>query len=105
MIIFLRLETGAPNNKLILGIPTFGRAWKMTEDSSISGVPPFEVDGPAEEGKYTKTPGLLSYQEVCALAANPNNLKGATKNLRKVGDPSKRFGKSFQSPDGNIILE
>ena len=87
------LENGCPNNKLLFGIPTFGRAWKMTTDSSISGVPPFEVDGAAEQGPYTKTPGLLSYPEVCAKISNPNNLRSSQgTHLRKVGDPSKRFG-------------
>lgn len=65
----------------------------MTEDSAISGVPPFTVDGAAEEGPYTKLAGLLSYPEVCAKISNPNNLKGTGSHLRKVGDPSKRYGK------------
>lgn len=96
------IDTGAPANKITLGIPTYGRAWKMDEDSAISGVPPFQVDGAAEEGPYTKTPGLLSYPEVCAKVANPNNLKGAGTHLRKVGDPTKRYGTyAFRLPDEN----
>nr|XP_022908131.1 chitinase-like protein EN03 isoform X1 [Onthophagus taurus] len=108
------LETGAPSNKLILGIPTYGRSWKMTEDSAISGVPPFTVDGAGEEGPYTKTPGILSYPEVCSKIANPNNLKGAGTHLRKVGDPTKRYERwnstdvdkrygiyAFRLPDSN----
>lgn len=67
----------------------------MTDDSAISGVPPFEVDGAADEGPYTRTEGLLSYPEVCAKIANPNNLKGAGTHLRKVGDPTKRYGKYY----------
>lgn len=88
------LNNGFPNNKLVLGIPTFGRAWKMTEDSGLTGVPPIPIDGPAEAGPYTKEPGLLSYPEVCAKLANPNKLSAASgTHLRKVGDPSKRYGK------------
>lgn len=64
----------------------------MNDKSAISGVPPFEVDGPGEEGPYTKQEGLLSYPEVCAKIANPNNLKGAGTHLRKIGDPVKRYG-------------
>ncbi|XP_017784767.1 PREDICTED: chitinase-like protein Idgf4 isoform X2 [Nicrophorus vespilloides] len=95
------LDNGAINNKLVFGIPTYGRAWKMTEDSAISGVPPFEIDGPAEAGPYTKHDGLYSYPEVCAKLANPNNLKVSQgKHLRKVGDPSKRYGTyAFRLPD------
>lgn len=78
---------------MIIGIPTYARTWKMTEDSAISGVPPFAVDGPGEEGPYTKKPGYLSYPEVCAKIANPHNLKGTgTTHQRKVGDPTKRYG-------------
>lgn len=87
------LQQGFPNNKLVFGIPAYGRSWKMTEDSAISGVPPFEVDEGGEEGAYTKKSGFLSYPEICTLTANPNNLKGAGTHLRKVGDPSKRYGK------------
>lgn len=77
---------------MILGIPTFGRTWKLTSDSAISGVPPLTSDGPGEEGPQSKLPGLLSYPEVCAKLSNPNNLKGADAALRKVTDPSKRYG-------------
>jgi chitinase len=34
----------APNSKMIVGIPTFGRAWKLSKDSGITGVPPLEVN-------------------------------------------------------------
>ncbi|KAK9878477.1 hypothetical protein WA026_022119 [Henosepilachna vigintioctopunctata] len=44
------LRNGAPSHKIILGIPTFGRAWKMNEDSNKNGIPPLTVDGSAEQG-------------------------------------------------------
>jgi len=94
------LQNGAPNNKLIFGIPTFGRTWKMTADSGISGVPPIsDTKGPGEAGIYTKEEGLLSYQEVCAKIANPNNIKGGNI-LRKVGDPAGKYGTyAFRLPN------
>lgn len=64
----------------------------MTEDSAISGVPPFTVDGAAEEGPYSKHPGLLSYPELCIKINAPVSAKGSERRLRKVGDPSKRYG-------------
>ncbi|KAF2900983.1 hypothetical protein ILUMI_05201 [Ignelater luminosus] len=86
------LQNGAPNNKLILGIPTYGRTWKMTDDSGLTGVPPIsDIKGAGDAGPYTKEEGLLSYQEVCAKLTNPNNVKGGSV-LRKVGDPSGKFG-------------
>ena len=97
------LDNGTPNNKIIFGIPTFGRAWKMTEDSGLGGVPPFYTEGPADAGPYTKIPGLWSYPEVCAKIENPNKLLTSQgTHLRKVGDPSKRFGVyAFRVPNEN----
>jgi chitinase len=33
----------APASKIIVGIPTFGRAWQLKEESGITGVPPLNV--------------------------------------------------------------
>ncbi|CAD0194110.1 unnamed protein product [Chrysodeixis includens] len=94
------LQAGAPAQKLILGVPTYGRTWKLDADSEIAGVPPLHADGPGEAGPYTKIEGLLSYPEVCAKLINPNHQKGMRPHLRKVTDPSKRFGTyAFRLPD------
>ncbi|XP_026500810.1 chitinase-like protein EN03 isoform X4 [Vanessa tameamea] len=96
------LTSGAPSNKIVIGVATYGRTWKMDGDSEISGVPPIHVDGPGEAGPYTKTEGLLSYPEICAKLINPNHQKGMRPHLRKVTDPSKRFGTyGFRLPDDN----
>nr|QTY40899.1 venom polypeptide precursor [Doratifera vulnerans] len=85
------LQSGAPSNKLVVGISPVARTWKLDSDSEISGVPPIHADGPGEAGPYTKIDGLLSYPEVCAKLINPNHQKGLRPHLRKVADPSKRF--------------
>lgn len=85
-------HAGAPAHKLVLGISTKARTWKLDGDSEISGVPPVSANGPGEAGPYTKTEGILSYPEVCAMLINPNIQKGPRPYLRKVTDPSKRFG-------------
>ncbi|CAG4955528.1 unnamed protein product [Colias eurytheme] len=96
------LSAGAPSHKIVVGIATFARTWKLDSDSEISGVPPIHTDGPGEAGPYTKTEGLLSYPEVCAKLINPNHQKGMRPHLRKVTDPSKRFGTyAFRLPDDN----
>lgn len=94
-----------PASKIVIGIPTYGRAWKMIEDSGITGVPPLRTDKEGIiEGIQTKTPGLLSWPEVCSKLPNPGNmhLKGEDAPLRKVGDPTKRFGSyAYRLPDND----
>nr|QFZ95587.1 imaginal disc growth factor [Acanthobrahmaea europaea] len=96
------LRSNAPSQKIVVAIPTFGRTWKLDSDSEIAGVPPLHTDGAGEAGPYTKIEGLLSYPEVCAKLINPNHQKGMRPHLRKVTDPSKRFGTyAFRLPDDN----
>lgn len=93
----VRLNNGFSGNKLILGIPTYGRAWKLDEDSGLTGVPPLSTDGAAEPGPYTNEAGLLSYPEICNKIANQKEIQaGYLGKLRKVNDPTKRYGKSLQ---------
>jgi len=97
------LNNHCPASKINVGIPTYGRAWKMTKDSGLTGLPPVvETDGVAPEGLQTQKPGFLSWPEVCSKLPNPANqhLKGADGPLRKVGDPTKRFGSyAYRSAD------
>ncbi|XP_063546680.1 chitinase-like protein EN03 isoform X4 [Cydia strobilella] len=94
------LQHGASSTKIVLGIATYAQTWKLDGDSEISGVPPLHADGPGEAGPYTKKEGILSYPEVCAKLINPNHQKGMQPHLRKVTDPSKRFGTyAFRLPD------
>lgn len=88
------MQNGCPNNKVIFGIPTYGRTWKITEDSVLTGVPPLTVDGPGEAGPYTQQEGVLSYPEICSKIATPTEIQaGYLGKLRKVNDPTKRYGK------------
>lgn len=98
------LTNGVPASKLIVGIPTYGRGWKLTEESGITGQPPLRANGPGPEGPETGIPGFYSWAEVCAKLPNPSNanLGGAEQPLRKMGDPSKRFGVfAFRVADEN----
>lgn len=99
----LWLQNGAPNHKLIVAIPTHGRSWQLTQDSTKTGVPPIlEVENPGQAGIQTSTPGFLSYPEVCGILPNPSNahLKGEHQPLRIQRDPTHRYGTyAFRLPD------
>jgi len=94
-----------PPSKIIVCIPTFGRAWKLVEGTTQTGVPPIiDLEEPAPEGIQTKEAGLLSWPEICAKLPNPSNslLKGDLAPLRKIGDPTKRYGSyAYRLPDGD----
>jgi chitinase len=59
------LKEGADSDKLVLGIPTYGRSYTLlNEDSTEIGAP---TDGPGVEGVKTKEKGFLAYYEVSSL--------------------------------------
>ncbi|KAH8296936.1 hypothetical protein KR044_001158 [Drosophila immigrans] len=89
------LNNTANAQQLNIGITSYGRAWQMSRDSGITGYPPIaDTEGAASGGKHTRMPGLLSWPEVCELIQHHLG-QGKDKDndhLRKVGDPTKRFG-------------
>lgn len=82
----------------------FGRAWKIETDATLTGAPPVAADGEAAEGVQTRTRGLYSYPEICGMILSQVNkdLKGEHAPLKKVVDPTKRYGTyAFRLPDEN----
>lgn len=89
------LKNHCPASKINVGISTYGRPWKMTEDSGSTGLPPVKkVENAAPTGPNTLIPGIYSWPEVCNLLPNANNAysKGANAPLTKASDTTKRFG-------------
>ncbi|XP_067626516.1 imaginal disk growth factor 6 [Eurosta solidaginis] len=89
------LRNNCPASKLNVGVPAYGRVWKMTDDSGDTGAPPVaSVENEAPAGPHTQIKGLYSWPEVCAMLPNTNNQygKGANLALTKVSDPTKRTG-------------
>ncbi|XP_066480749.1 chitotriosidase-1-like [Tiliqua scincoides] len=63
-------EKGAPVEKLLMGFPTYGRTFTLSNGETGVGAP---ASGGGAPGLYTKTSGILAYFEVCEF------LPGATK--------------------------
>ena len=56
------MSAGADREKLVLGIPTYGRSYTLfNEDSTDIGAP---ADGPGDQGDATREKGYLAYYEV-----------------------------------------
>ncbi|XP_030384792.1 chitinase-like protein Idgf2 [Scaptodrosophila lebanonensis] len=103
------LDQGYPSTRINLGVAAYGNAWKLSADSGLEGTPVVpNTEGPAPEGLQSQKPGLLSWPEICSKLSNPQNQyqKGNDAPLRRVGDPSKRYGVyAYRSIDGAQITE
>ncbi|XP_026742791.1 probable chitinase 10 isoform X2 [Trichoplusia ni] len=58
------LRHGMNAEKLVLGVPTYGRSYTLAPSTLPS--PGAAVSGWGEEGPYTQTKGLLAYFEICS---------------------------------------
>ena len=83
------LEKGTPSEKIIVGIPTYARTWKITSKNQVTGRPPVVAEGPGAEGPRTQTPGFLSYGEVCSRFTQ--NFANSPK-VSRVVDGTKKYG-------------
>ncbi|KAJ8938387.1 hypothetical protein NQ314_011520 [Rhamnusium bicolor] len=95
------ISNGAPTNKIILGIPTYGRTWKLESDSAVDQIPLTGLEGPGEPGPLTKEAGLLSYPEICTKVQPQQGVKGGASStqFKKVADSTKRRGQ-YLKKDG-----
>lgn len=59
------VSKGAPKEKLIIGMPTYGRTFTLA-NSAMYGIGA-SVTGPGQAGKYTRENGFLSYYEICSM--------------------------------------
>jgi chitinase len=57
------LKSGCPPEKLILGVPFYGRAFTLADKNQNGlGAP---TTGPGTAGPYTREAGMLGYNEIC----------------------------------------
>ncbi|XP_058063013.1 chitinase-like protein Idgf4 [Anopheles bellator] len=94
-------SAGTPLDKIIVGIPTYARGWKLVKESDPSGRPPIRADGASSVRSHSTYTGYYSYGEVCGMLSNSS--AGNLSPLRTVNDDStKRFGPyAFRLPDEN----
>ncbi|XP_066157317.1 probable chitinase 10 [Euwallacea fornicatus] len=68
------IKNGLSSDKLILGIPFFGRSFTLQYPNNTGiGAP---TKGPGREGYYTQRPGFLAYFEICDMAVNEGWYQG-----------------------------
>jgi len=64
------MQLGAPSNKIVMGIPLYGRTFRLSNaGQNAIGAP---STGPGKAGKYSGAPGSMGYNELC------DELKGWT---------------------------
>ena len=59
------VKLGTPKEKLVIGMPTYGRSFTLTSRSQYTVNSPAKDGGKA--GDYTREAGFLSYYEVCQM--------------------------------------
>lgn len=70
---FWRQYRGVPSEKLIMGLPLYGRSVEL-EDESKHGVME-NIVGPGENGTYSTEAGVLYYREICQNFDNDDWIK------------------------------
>jgi GH18 family chitinase len=63
------LKLGADRDKLVLGIPTYGRSYTLYNPLATEIGSP--ADGPGEQGDATREKGYLAYYEVISVTLVP----------------------------------
>lgn len=62
------VQQGAKRSKLLMGIPFYGQAYRLSsEELTGLGEP---ATGPGASGEFTKQPGILAYYEICDRLKN-----------------------------------
>ncbi|XP_062141708.1 chitinase-like protein Idgf2 isoform X2 [Drosophila sulfurigaster albostrigata] len=94
------LDQRFDEKKIILGIPSYGNAWKLTKDSGETGKPIVsKTNGPAPPGPYLNKAGVRSLPEICLLLESPN--KPVTKADLLTGEVNKYGSYVLSSKDLN----
>ncbi|XP_056639626.1 probable chitinase 10 isoform X1 [Diorhabda sublineata] len=64
----LWVKLGAPKEKMVIGMPTYGRSFTLSDVTRHGVHAPSSAGG--KEGTYTKEGGFLAYYEICEMLLN-----------------------------------
>ncbi|XP_071539679.1 chitinase-3-like protein 1 [Panulirus ornatus] len=64
------LDLGVPKEKMVMGIPTYGRCWTLDDINDHGILAPAHKPGP--EGPYIRIPGTLGFNEICERVISKN---------------------------------
>lgn len=89
------IQQGAPANKLMLGVPVYGRSFALTDRSSNGmGAP---ISGLGEAAEYTRNAGYMAYYEIC--------IRTYSRGWSTHQDPAYRFGPYSWSGDNWVAYD
>ncbi|XP_065215171.1 serine-rich adhesin for platelets-like [Planococcus citri] len=95
------LKKGVDREKLVLGIPTYGRSYTLfNADSTDLGSP---ADGPGEQGEATREKGYLAYYEICANLENDKEWKIIQPKKSAMGPYAYRGNQWVSYDDADIV--
>ncbi|XP_066964000.1 acidic mammalian chitinase-like [Macrobrachium rosenbergii] len=86
------IEKGAPKDKLVMGIPLYGRTFRLKNEEN-TGIYA-EAPGPGGAGPYTREAGFMGYNEICEFQA--------TEPWTIVHDPDLNEPYAFYIPNNNF---
>ena len=66
------LDSGAPPEKIMLGLPLFGHSFSLKNESQFLPGSGTATPAAGAPGNYTNKPGLLSYYEICESIEEKN---------------------------------
>ncbi|XP_008545499.1 mucin-5AC isoform X1 [Microplitis demolitor] len=95
------LKHDVSSDKIILGIPTYGRSYTLfNQDATVIGSP---ADGPGEEGDATREKGYLAYYEICENVAKSNEWEIVQPNSKAMGPYAFKGNQWVGYDDENIV--
>lgn len=95
------LKHDVSSNKIVLGIPTYGRSYTLSNDESTEIGSPAE--GPGEEGDATREKGYLAYYEICENIDKSNDWEVVQPNSKAMGPYAFKGNQWVGYDDENIV--